>query len=85
MRKIRLSRPTWKGSSVQLCGAISCPDARVTRNLKMLILQKCRPQICLMTYSNRLQGSEGPRRIAAGTLWKPRRTTIIALCGTAFC
>ena len=36
-------------------------------------------------YSNRRQQSAGPRRIAAGTLWKPRRRTITALCAIAFC
>ena len=47
--------------------------------------QKRRPQICLMTYSNRRKQSAGPRRIATGTLWKPRRRTITALCAIAFC
>ena len=66
-------------------GAIPCPDARVTRNLKMFILQKRIPQICLMTYSNRRQQSAGPRRTAADKVWKPQRRTITALCAIAFC
>ena len=85
MQNRRLWRSTWGGCWVQLHHAIPCPNAWVIRNLKMLNLQKYRPQICLMTYSNRLQQSKGPQRIAAGTLWKPRRRTIIALCATAFC
>ena len=72
MRKRRLLRSTFRGALVQLRGAITFPDAQVTHILRMLILYKRRPQICLMTYSNRLQKSDGPRRIAAGMLWKPR-------------
>ena len=49
-------------------GRDSLPRRPVTRNLKMMILQKRRPQICLMTYSNRRQQSAGPQWIAAATL-----------------